>query len=94
MSASVVPGRAMRWRWMSITTSRWTWRSTSWMSPSMVALTVPSMAFSMGTKPSSTSPSATASRTAVMEPSGVRSAPARSRWVRSASWVKVAGGPR
>ena len=60
----------------------------------MVALTVPSIAFSMGTKPRSTSPSATASSTAVMEPSGRRSAAARSGWVRSASWVKVAAGPK
>ena len=55
---------------MSITTSRWMWRSTSRISPSMVALTVPSMAFSIGTKPRSTSPCATASSTAVIDARG------------------------
>ena len=59
----------------------------------MVALTVPSIAFSIGTKPRSTSPEATASSTAVMVPSGTRSASARSGWVSRASWVKVAAGP-
>ncbi len=94
MSSSPVPGRAMRCRWMSITTSRWMWRSTSWMRPSMVALTVPSIPFSMGTNPRSASPLATASRTAVIEPRDLRSDPARSGWVRRASWVKVAAGPK
>ena len=79
---------------MSITTSRWMCRSTSWMSPSTVALTVPSIAFSMGTNPRSASPRATDSSTAVIDPRGVRSAVARSGWVRSASWVKVAAGPK
>ena len=60
----------------------------------MVALTVPSMAFSIGTKPRSAPPAATSSRTAVMVGSGRRSAPARSGWVSSASWVKVAAGPK
>ena len=60
----------------------------------MVALTVPSIPFSMGTKPRSTSPRATASSTAVMEARAGRSAAARSGWVRSASWVKVASGPK
>ena len=77
-----------------MTTSRWMCRSTSWISPSMVALTVPSMAFSMGTNPRSASPRATASRTAVIDPRGLRSAVARSGWVSSASWVKVAAGPK
>ena len=36
----------------------------------MVALTVPSMAFSIGTNPWSTSPFATASSTAVIDPEG------------------------
>ncbi len=44
----------------------------------MVALTVPSMAFSIGTNPQSTSPPATASSTVVMDPRGVRAATARS----------------
>ncbi len=60
----------------------------------MVALTVPSIPFSIGTKPRSTSPWATASRTAVMDGSARCSAGARSGWVRSASWVKVASGPK
>ena len=60
----------------------------------MVALTVPSIPFSMGTKPRSTSPWATASSTAVMEPRARSSAAARSGWVSSASWVKVAAGPK
>ena len=47
-----------------------------------------------GTKPRSTSPFATASSTAVIEPSGTSSAPARSGWVSRASCVKVAGGPK
>ena len=90
-----VPGRAMRWRWMSMTTSRWMCRSTSWISPSMVALTVPSMAFSMGTNPRSTSPRATASSTAVIGAERASGRPsARSGWVSSASWVKVAAGPK
>ena len=55
-----------------MTTSRWMCRSTSWMRPSMVALTVPSIAFSMGTNPRSTDPCATASSTAVMEPRDVQ----------------------
>ena len=38
-----------------MTTSRWMWRSTSWIKPSIVALTVPSIPFSMGTNPRSTS---------------------------------------
>ena len=77
-----------------MTTSRWICRSTSWISPSMVALTVPSIPFSMGTNPSSASPRATASSTPVMEFSDASSASARSGWVRSASWVKVAAGPK
>ena len=79
---------------MSMTTSRWMWRSTSWIKPSMVALTVPSIPFSMGTNPRSNSPTATASSTPWMEPSDARSACARSGWVSRASWVKVASGPK
>ena len=41
----------------------------------MVALTVPSIPFSMGTKPRSTSPRATASSTAVMEGEGPQVGP-------------------
>ena len=79
---------------MSMTTSRWMCRSTSWIRPSIVALTVPSMAFSIGTNPPSTSPRATASSTEVIEGSGLRSAAARSGSASSASCVKVASGPK
>ncbi len=60
----------------------------------MVALTVPSIPFSMGTKPRPAPPRATVSSTPVMEAKGVSSAAARSGWVSSASWVKVAAGPK
>jgi hypothetical protein len=47
-----------------------------------------------GDEPQVDLPAATSSSTAVMVGSGRRSAPARSGWVSSASWVKVAAGPK
>ena len=51
MSSMCTPGTASRHRLTSRTTSRWISRSASKASASMVTLTEPSMAFSMGTKP-------------------------------------------
>ena len=73
-SVSTVPGAAIRWRWMSSTTSRWMKRSKSKTRLSMVSRTVPSMAFSMGTNPRSTRPCWTPSRTSTRDGKATSSA--------------------
>src|SRR5688572_6336986 len=94
MSASVTPGRARRFWWTGITTSRWMRRSCSKARASIDALTVPSMAFSMATKPRSTSPASVTASTSEIDGSGTSSARARSGSLSSASSVKVPKGPR
>ena len=94
MSASAVPGRPSRHCSTSMTTSRWMSRSWLKMRPSWVRLTVPSIEFSMATKPTSTVPSATACSTAAMETSGTSSPAARSGSLSSACSVNVPSGPR
>ena len=64
------------------------------MSPSMVALTVPSMAFSIGHEAEVDLPLRHRLEHGGDRAQRPRSAPARSGWVRSASWVKVAAGPK
>ena len=56
--------------------------------------TVPSMEFSMGTKPASTVPAATASRTSGTERNGTNSDATRSACVSKACSVKVPNGPK
>src|SRR3954447_9874123 len=93
-SASVVPGRASRHCSTSSTTSRW---MRSWWlkaSASWARRTVPSIAFSIGTKPTSTTPASTARSTSGMVARSTRSAAARSAWLSNACSVKVPGGPR
>src|SRR3954452_6630992 len=60
----------------------------------MAALTVPSMAFSMATKPQSTWPASVTASTSGMDPTGTSSPDARSGWLSSASSVNVPRGPR
>src|SRR4051794_22587764 len=52
------------------------------------------MAFSMGTKPTSTTPASTARRTSGIVIRSTSSAAARSAWLNSACSVNVPGGPR
>src|SRR5690606_12784914 len=63
-------------------------------SMSRVTLTEPSIAFSMATNPTSTSPASVAASTSGIEPMGTSCAPARSGCVSSASSVNVPVGPR
>src|SRR4051794_26949569 len=94
MSASVVPFGASRFWWIGITISRWISRSWSNARASIDALTVPSMAFSMATKPRSTSPRSVTASTSGMDATGTSSPCARSSWLRRASSVNVPRGPR
>ena len=73
MSPMATPGGASRHMTMGMTTSRCMRSSWSKMRASRVMLTEPSMAFSIGTKPISTSPDVTAWRTSVMVPQGTSS---------------------
>ena len=57
-------------------------------------LTTPSMAFSIGTTPQSTSPVSTASSTSGTVTKSTSSAAARSAWVRTACSVNVPNGPK
>ena len=93
-SASVVPGLASRQCSMSSTTSRWISRSWLNANSSCVRLTVPSIEFSMATKPRSTSPVSTASSTSGMVRNSTCSAAARSGCDFSACSVNVPSGPR
>ena len=72
------PGVTNRSRWISRTTSRWMCRSTSKTRRSSVTLIDPSITFSRGTKPQSTSSRATASSTSMMVAYG-RARPPRDR---------------
>ena len=74
--------------------SRWIRSSLSKASVSRVTDTEPSIMFSMGTTPASTSPRSTAAITSGTDPCGVRVAAARSVCVSSASSVKVPAGPK
>ena len=95
MSAKPTPGGARGLSWMPRTTSRWMSRSCSKARASMVTLTVPSMEFSMATKPRSTSPASTVASTSAMVPIGHQlGRAARSGWVSRACSVKVPSGPR
>ena len=94
MSASALPGTSSRLSWIEITTSRVMRRSDSKARVSRVTLTVPSIEFSTGTKPTSTSPASVAARTSLIDAIGTRSPAARSFWVSSACSVNVPGGPR
>ncbi len=78
-----------------MTTSRWMSRSDSKASVSMVTLTEPSMAFSMGTKPRSTSPASTARQHVGDRRQGdhLAARPGRAA-CSSACSVKVPTGPR
>src|SRR3546814_373579 len=79
---------------MPSTTSRWMSRSYSRASASMFTVTVPSMEFSMATKPRSVSPLSTAASTSAKVPIGTSSWLARSGCDRRACSVKVPSGPR
>ncbi len=81
MSSRRTPGTAIRHRLTGITTSRSINRSESKASVSMVTLTDPSMAFSMGANPTSTSPDSTAASTSGMVASATTSPATRSGWV-------------
>ncbi len=63
ISSMATPGTAIRHRLTGITTSRSMSRSDSKAKVSMVTLTEPSMAFSIGAKPRSISPLSTAAST-------------------------------
>src|SRR5829696_8985000 len=89
-----VPGRAISTCSTSSTTSRWIRRSWLKASASCANRTVPSMAFSIGTKPTSTTPASTARSTCGMVARSTSSAEARSAWLRRACSVNVPGGPR
>ena len=93
-SARVVPGRASRFSWTEMTTSRWISRSASKASVSWVTLTLPSMEFSMAANPWQTSPSVTRRSTSGMEVASTWSSATRSGWVNRACSVKVPAGPR
>ena len=78
---------------MSSTTSRWISRSWSKASASCVKLTLPSIEFSIGTKPSSITPLDTASSTSGTLGNGISSRSARSTCERSAWSVNDPNGP-
>ena len=94
MPSRVAPGRASRSSEIAITTSRWMSRSASNAKVSSVTFTLPSMAFSIGTKPRSMASEEVAAITSEIEPSDRRSPAARSGWVSSACSVNVPAGPR
>jgi len=77
-----------------MTTSRWISRFDENASVSMVALTVPSMLFSMAAKPKSNSAASTAFSTAGMDVKSLRSHSARSGSDSTACSVNVPCGPR
>ena len=79
---------------MPMTTSRSITRSCSNASVSSVTGTEPSMAFSMGTKPTSTVPAAVAASTSGMDGNGTCRRARRSGWVSMACSVKVPIGPK
>ncbi len=93
-SPSAVPGRAQRLSDTGRSTSRCTRSSESKASVSRVTLTEPSIEFSSGTSPRSTSPRSTALITCGTDRSATGSPAARSGWVSSASSANVPCGPR
>src|SRR5687768_6290405 len=94
MSAKRTPAGASRLRLIPMTTSRRINKSRSKANVSSVRLTVPSMAFSIGTNPTSASPSATACSTSGIDTVGRNCPCARSVCVNKACSVKVPAGPR
>ena len=94
MSPSFAPRGASKLSATGSTSSRWIRRSTSKASVSIVALTVPSIAFSIGTTPSSAEPSFTAKSASTIESHSINSAALRSASRCSACSVKVPAGPR
>src|SRR3954447_9540215 len=93
-SSRRVPGFAPRLRETGRSTSRWMSRSVSKANVSSVADTEPSMEFSSGTNPRSTSPASTAEITCGTERIGTASPAARSGCVPNASSANVPRGPR
>ena len=94
MSASFVPGRAHRFSETGRSTSRCTRSSVSNARVSSVTGIEPSIEFSMGTMPRSTSPCSTALITCGTSRNGTATPAARSGCVRSASSANVPRGPR
>ena len=94
MSASATPGGAHRLSETGRSISRWIRSSLSKASVSSVTDTEPSIMFSIGTTPPSTSPRSTAAITSGTDPCGVRAPAARSACDSSASSVKVPAGPK
>src|SRR5688572_24330974 len=94
MSAKRTPAGASRLRLIPMTTSRRINKSRSKANVSSVKLTVPSMAFSIGTKPRSASPSATVCSTSGIDAIGRNCPCTRSDCVNKACSVKVPAGPR
>ncbi len=88
-SASTEPLGTSKLSWTWTTTSRWIRRSVSNAKVSRVTLTVPSIEFSMGTKPRAMPPSTVAESTSEIEAMGSSSPPARSAWDNRACSVKV-----
>ena len=95
-SASPVPGGTQRCMSIGSTISRWMSNSvdTSKASVSSVAVTDPSMAFSIGTTARSTRAWSTSAITSGIDRIGTSSPAARSGWDSRASSENVPGGPR
>ena len=94
MSRSFVPGFAQRLSDTGRSTSRCTSRLVSKASVSRVTVIEPSMEFSIGTMPRSTSPVSTAVITCGTSRNGTASPAAKSGCVSSASSANVPWGPR
>ena len=95
-SDSFVPGLTHRLRSTGTTISRWMNRCSdaSKASVSSVSFTDPSMAFSIGTTPSSARPESTSKIVSAIDRMGTCSPAARSGWESSACSVNVPEGPR
>ena len=93
MSSGRVPGRTASWKTTETTISATITRGSPWERESRVALTPPSMEFSMGTTARSASPRRTAVSAWGALVMGMSSAPAGAIWWTACS-VKVPKGPR